>query len=198
MEVAEVLVGLDEAGVGCAFGSLWAGAVHLPRPVAGLADSKALSERKRRALRAALEGEAAAYGLGEVTQAEIDARGLGEARRLVFERALADLAARHPTLRPTRLLVDGTLFRNPWPHVPHVCEPRADATYPEVSAASILAKTTRDAQVAALCDADPTLDARYALRANKGYLSQAHLAGLRAHGYSALHRRSYRIRALEA
>jgi ribonuclease HII len=62
--------------------------------------------------------------------------------------------------------------------LPHECVPRADATHPEVSAASILAKTTRDAQVLALCDADPTLDARYAIRQNKGYLSAARLLRL--------------------
>jgi ribonuclease HII len=136
------------------------------------------------------------HGLGEVTSAEIDALGLGEARRLVFERALDDYATRHPDAAPTRLIVDGTLFR-PWRGVPHACVPRADATYPCVMAASVLAKTTRDRQIEALCDADPTLETRYALRRNKGYLSAAHVAGLRAHGRSALHRHSYHIRALD-
>ena len=198
---AEVLVGLDEAGVGPAWGSVWAAAVHLPPdapPPAGLGDSKRLSERARERVRAALLAPGACrHGLGEVTAAEVDALGLGEARRLVFERALDDYAARHPDALPTRLVVDGTLFRA-WRGVPHACVPRADATVPCAAAASILAKTTRDAQVLAACDADPALDERYALRGNKGYLSAAHTAGLRAHGYDARHRRSYRIRALDA
>lgn len=190
-------MGLDEAGAGPAFGSLWAAAVHLPdgASVEGLADSKKLTERRRDALRAALL-DRAWYGLGEVTAREIDAQGLGEARRLVFERALDDLVARgHP--EPSHIVVDGTLYR-PWRGVPHECVPRADATVPCVSAASILAKTTRDAQVLALCDADPALDARYGLRSNKGYLSARHVEGLRAHGWSDHHRTSYRVRALAA
>ena len=62
-----MIVGLDEAGCGPAFGSLWAAAVHLPRPLAGLADSKKLTERKRLALRIRLEEADTPHGLGEVT-----------------------------------------------------------------------------------------------------------------------------------
>lgn len=192
----QVVVGLDEAGVGPAWGSVWAAAVHLPVPIDGLTDSKKMTERARERLRPLIVQEAH-YGLGEVTQAEIDSLGLGEARRLVFDRALDDLATRHPDLQPTRLVVDGTIFR-PWRGVPHECVPKADLTVPCVSAASILAKTTRDAQVLAACDADPTLDERYGLRSNKGYLAKCHIDGLRSHGYHALHRRSYHIRALHA
>jgi ribonuclease HII len=189
-----MLVGLDEAGAGPAYGSLWAAAVHLPVAVDGLADSKALTPARRAAARERVLA-VAAYGLGEVTAAEIDAAGMAEARRLVFERALDDFVARgHAT--PTELVVDGTIFR-PWRGVPHACVPKADATVPCVAAASVLAKTTRDAQVEAWCDADPTLDARYALRENKGYLTRAHVAGLKAHGLADRHRRSFRIRALD-
>jgi ribonuclease HII len=194
-----VRAGLDEAGVGPAFGSLWAAAVVLREGQAwpaGLTDSKKLSAARREALRARLE-ERCAYGLGEVTAAEIDADGLGRARRLVFARALDDLRARFPhEPMPTELIVDGTLFGDGWRGVPHTCVPKADATVPEAAAASVLAKTTRDAQVLALCDAEPTLDERYAIRSNKGYLSAAHVAGLRAHGWTAHHRRTYRVRAL--
>jgi ribonuclease HII len=199
-----MLVGLDEAGAGPVLGSLWAAAVHLPPAlsssplVASLADSKKLTPKRRAALRAALLApeQGVVYGLGEVTQAEIDAGGMGEARRLVFERALDDLVARFPDADPpTRLIVDGTLFR-PWRSVPHECVPKADTLYPCVMAASVLAKTSRDLQVEAWCDADPTLDARYGLRSNKGYLSARHLEGLRAHGLSALHRASFHLRGL--
>ena len=154
----EMLVGLDEAGVGPAWGSMWAAAVHLPADatLTGLTDSKRLTARKREARREEIL-KTCPYGLGEVTAAEIDAMGLGEARRVVFERALDDLVARGNSPLPTRLIVYGTLFR-PWRGVPHECVPRADATVPCVSAASVLAKTTRDAQVLAACDADPDLD----------------------------------------
>ena len=191
----QIVVGLDEAGAGPAFGSLWAAAVRLAADVEGLRDSKALSAKRRDALRAALLAGEHSYGLGEVPQAEIDAIGMAEARRVVFKRALDDYMARGGVL-PTRLVVDGTLFR-PWRGVPFECVPKADGTVPCVSAASVLAKTSRDAQVLAWCDADPTLDERYGLRANKGYLTKRHLDGLREHGRSALHRQSFRIRGVD-
>lgn len=162
-----------------------------------------MTEARRRVVRAALlEDESSSsssssrcqYGLGEVTSVEIDALGLGECRRLVFERALEDFVSRNARM-PTELIVDGTLFRA-WRGVPHRCVPRADATVPCVMAASVLAKTTRDAQVLALCDADPTLDERYQIRSNKGYLSAAHVAGLRTHGHSEWHRRSYKVKGV--
>lgn len=188
-----VVVGLDEAGAGPGFGSLWASAVYLTESVPGLADSKKISERRRMQLRDVIL-ESCHYGLGEVTSAEIDELGMGEARRLVFDRALDDYAARDGP-PPTHLIVDGTLFR-PWRGVPFTVQPRADATVPVVSAASILAKTTRDAQVSALCDAHPELHAHYDLRSNKGYLSRKHIDGIRTHGYSDWHRRSFHIRSL--
>ena len=98
---------------------------------------------------------------------------------------------------PTYLQVDGTIFR-PWVHqgvvVPYRLQPGADGCVPCVSAASILAKTTRDAQILQLCDDHPYLQERYDLRANKGYLSHRHLQGLREHGRSPWHRASFNIR----
>ena len=110
------------------------------------------------------------------------------------ERALDDLAGKGEM--PTHIIVDGTLFR-PWRGVPHQCIPKADSLYPCVSAASILAKTERDGQVERMCDQDADLDVKYGIRSNKGYLSAKHVQGIREHGYTPFHRRSYRIRALE-
>lgn len=192
-----IVVGLDEAGAGPGFGSLWASAVHLTKEVPGLADSKKISEKKRNDLRGVIQASAH-YGLGEVTSTEIDSGGMAEARRLVFERALDDYVARGGP-PPTRLEVDGTIFR-PWAHdgrvVPYHTRPGADATIPCVSAASILAKTTRDAQVIELCDRHPLLHEKYDLRANKGYLSSRHIQGIRDHGRSPWHRHSFHIRSL--
>lgn len=189
-----VVVGLDEAGAGPGFGSLWASAVSLTEPVPGLADSKKISEKRRAQLRETLL-TSCHYGLGEVTNVEIDEWGMAEARRLVFDRALDDYAARGGPY-PTSLIVDGTIFR-PWRDVPYTVQPGADATVPCVSAASILAKTTRDTQVLGLCDAHPDLQTNYDLRANKGYLSRKHIEGIRVHGYSGWHRRSFHIRSLQ-
>lgn len=187
-----VLVGVDEAGAGPAFGSLWAAAVHLPTPIDGLRDSKRLSERKREGLRKTILCDAW-YGLGEVTHTEIDVWGLGEARRVVFERALDDLLQRDYPMSPSHVIVDGTLFR-PWRDVSYECVPKADDIHPCVSAASILAKTQRDRQVLEWCDDCPDLHTHYGIRSNKGYLSSVHMAGLVKHGWSPYHRRSYRIK----
>lgn len=186
-------VGVDEAGVGPAFGSLWAAAVHLPVPIEGLRDSKKLSAARRARLREAIVASAH-YGMGEVTHEEIDRFGLGEARRLVFERALDALHEAHGM--PERIVVDGTLFR-PWRGVPYECMVGADDRVASVAASSILAKTARDAQVLGWCDEDPTLDERYKIRGNKGYLSAAHIEGLRVHGWSARHRKSYRVKGIK-
>ena len=120
--------------------------------------------------------------------------GMAEARRLVFERALDDFHAR-TSLIPSKIIVDGTIFRQ-WKGVEYECVEKADALFPCVSAASILAKTSRDMQVIEWCAQDPTLDVKYGIKNNKGYLSKQHIEGLRQHGYSDLHRRSYHIRAL--
>lgn len=194
-----VVVGLDEAGAGPGFGSLWAAAVHIHDgcDIPGLTDSKKLSEKKRTALREVVV-TSAHFGLGEVTAEEIDSVGMGEARRLVFDRALDNYMARNGPI-PSLLEVDGTIFR-PWSYngvtPPHNLQPGADALVPCVSAASILAKTTRDAQILTMCDQYSYLQDRYDLRANKGYLSHRHIQGIREHGLSEWHRRSFHIRSL--
>ena len=189
-----MIVGVDEAGCGPAVGSLWAGAVFLTQDIPGLADSKKLTASKRDTLRKAVEQQNM-YGLGEVTCAEIDSLGLGEARRLVFERALDDFVRRTGSV-PDKIIVDGTIFRQ-WRQVKFECVEKADALFPVVSAASILAKTHRDAQILQLCDDHPELDERYGLRSNKGYLAKRHIDGLVAHGRSNVHRKSFHIRCID-
>jgi ribonuclease HII len=188
------MIGLDEAGVGPALGSMWASAVHIPEEVEipGLTDSKKLTEKKRTRLRQEIVATCL-YGLGEVTHTEIDTLGLGECRRLVFERALDDLFRKHPDMVVDKIVVDGTIFRE-YRGIPHECVPKADLTNPHVSAASILAKTTRDRQVIELCDVVTDLDAKYGIRSNKGYLGPSHIKGLQEHGFSEYHRTSYKIK----
>lgn len=192
-------MGLDEAGVGPAFGSLWAAAVSFPddSEFRGMADSKRMTETKREAMHGRLQ-ERSLWGLGEVTAEEIDADGLAKARRLVFHRALDHLHDRHPTLmsRVKKLIVDGTIFES-WNDIPYECVPKGDEKYSCVAAASVLAKVTRDRQVVALCQTTPSLQDRYGIAKNKGYLSEEHIEGIRQHGYSPGHRRSYKIRKLQ-
>lgn len=149
-------------------------------------DSKTLSAKRRTELAQRIRQDCA-FGIGSVAPAEIDALGMGEARRLVFERALDDFARRRPDVQVAHVLVDGTIFRV-WRDVPFTLEPRADAKYDQVSAASILAKTERDARVCCLEGYDA-----YGWKRNKGYPTSDHRAAIRAHGPTIHHRRSFRL-----
>lgn len=195
MTSSKVVVGLDEAGVGACFASLWASAVHLTGPpIPGLCDSKRMTEKTRERMRVEVLTRAR-YGMGEVTHTEIDTIGLGEARRVVFERALDDFVSKYDIV-PDHVIVDGSMYR-PWRDVPYTLEPRADDTYACVSAASVLAKTTRDRQVIDICDApDGEMYAQYDIRRNKGYLTKKHIDTIRRLGRTPLHRHSYNIRSL--
>ena len=137
-----VVIGLDEAGLGPAFGSLWASAVHIPEGLVfeHLTDSKKVSEKRRNRLREEILASSCLYGLGEVTHVEIDEYGLAECHHLVFERALDDLFRKHPDLAKehVHLIVDGIVFR-PYKSLSYECMVKADAKVPHVSAASILA-----------------------------------------------------------
>ena len=188
-----VVVGCDEAGCGCPFGPLIACAVSLTNDV-GLAskvgDSKGLGESVREALHAEIV-RSEIVGIGTVTNEEIDERGLGWARREVFHRALDAWNAQTSEL-PEKIVVDGTLFRS-WRGVPYECVPKADRTVPCVSAASIVAKVTRDRWIYDICSARPDLESRYEITSNKGYPTKRHKDGIREHGLSDLHRTSYKL-----
>ena len=177
------VAGVDEVGRGPWAGPVVAAAVvldraHVPQ---GLADSKALTARRREVLAAEIEASAR-VGFGICTVAEIDEAGVGRATLLAMRRALEALPA-----RPASALIDGTQL----PPLPEGMTaralPRADALSASVAAASIVAKVRRDAMMVALCAANPGYD----WASNKGYGTKAHAAGLDAHGLTPHHRRSF-------
>ena len=179
----EVLVcGVDEVGRGPLAGPVVAAAVVLDpsRPIARLADSKTLSERRREALSAEILEKAMAWSMGRAEVAEIDAINILQASLLAMQRAVVGLR-----VTPDRALVDG----NRLPSL--ACPARAivggDAIEPCISAASIIAKVARDREMVAL-------DARYpgyGFAQHKGYPTRRHLEALREHGVSEIHRRSF-------
>lgn len=179
--------GVDEAGRGPLAGPVVAAAVILDdaRPIAGLADSKRLSPARREALALEVRANSLAWGLGWADAAEVDALNVLQATFLAMRRALIALRA-----TPAHVVVDGD-------RCPSLRELgfdctveaviRGDATVASVSAASILAKTARDA-----CMRE--LDLRYpgyGFADHKGYPTAAHVAALRRLGPSPVHRRSY-------
>lgn len=184
-----MIAGVDEAGVGCLMGIMVAGAVVLPPEfdVTPLNDSKKMSEKRREEM-AKIIREKAYVGVGVITNTEIDTLGMAKCRRLVFHRALDELAK---TSRFDRIIVDGTLFED-YHSIPHECIPKADATVPAVSAASIIAKTFRDDHVMQLCARHPESATLFGWKSNKGYPSATHLQAVRTHGViPSLYRMSY-------
>jgi ribonuclease HII len=183
MSVSALLVaGVDEAGRGPLAGPVVAAAVILDpqRPIPGLADSKKLSARRREILFEAIRTGAHAHAVALATVEEIDALNIHQATLRAMQRAVAALS-----MVPELVLVDG----NTCPALP--CAARAivkgDVTEPAISAASILAKVTRDRLMHALAVEWPM----YGFVQHKGYPTAAHLAALVCHGASPVHRRSF-------
>jgi ribonuclease HII len=175
------VAGLDEAGRGALAGPVVAAAVVVRQATCdvwgAVRDSKLLSPAQRSVLAAAVKTEAAAWGIGVVDAAVIDAIGIAAATRQAMQQALAVL-----TCRPDHLLID-------WVHLPQVAtpqtvQPKADRTMVSVAAASILAKVHRD-QLMDRYDLDY---AGYGFAAHKGYGVVAHLAALQASGPCPIHR----------
>lgn len=177
--------GCDEAGRGCLAGDVYAAAVILPEGFENelLNDSKKLTETQRYQLREIIEREAIAWAVGIVTAHEIDKINILRASILAMHRAVDGL-----TIRPGHLLIDGNKF-NPYPGIPHTTIIKGDATYMNIAAASILAKTYRDDYMLALAKEFPHYDWEH----NKGYPTAKHRAAIRQYGVTPHHRLSYNL-----
>jgi ribonuclease HII len=183
-----LVCGVDEAGRGPLAGPVYAAAVILDpdRPIEGLADSKKLSERKRERLALEIRERALAFGIASASVEEIDSINILQATLLAMRRAVAALP-----VQPTEALIDGN--RCPLLAIPSRAIIGGDAIEPAISAASILAKTARDAEMRWIHEAFP----QYALDRHKGYDTAAHRAALTLHGPAAFHRKSFApVRAL--
>lgn len=174
--------GVDEAGRGPLAGPVYAAAVILDPafPIVGLADSKKLSERRRDALAILIRERAIAWSVASATVAEIDQLNILQATMLAMRRAVEGLAP-----SATSALIDGN--RCPGLEIPARAIVGGDATEPAISAASILAKTARDAEMRRIHELFP----EYGLDRHKGYDTAAHRAALGLHGPSPFHRRSF-------
>ena len=185
-----MICGVDEAGRGPLAGPVFAAAVMLGpnHSITGLRDSKKLTAKQRDALAIQIRQHAPAWAIASASVEEIDALNILQASLLAMRRAVERLA-----LQPAEVLVDGL-------YCPAIAHParaivRGDSTVDEISAASILAKTARDAVMLELHALYPD----YGFDRHKGYPTPAHLAALRIHGASAVHRRSFTpVRALLA
>lgn len=177
-----LICGVDEAGRGPIAGPVYAAAVLLDpqRPVAGLQDSKLLSAARREALAESIRGAALAWAIASASVEEIDRLNILQATMLAMRRAVQGLA-----IAPQEAWIDG----NRCPALS--CASRAviggDRSVAQISAASILAKTARDAEMLRLHQQYPV----YGLDRHKGYPTPEHLARLARYGACEIHRRSF-------
>lgn len=177
-----MICGVDEAGRGPLAGPVYAAAVILDpaRPIVGLADSKKLSARKRERLALEIRAKALAWAIAQASVEEIDSLNILQATLLAMKRAVSALA-----IPPIEVLIDGN--RCPVLSLPTRAIIGGDATVPEISAASILAKTARDAEMLRLHEQFP----QYSFDRHFGYGTAIHLAALREHGPATCHRRTF-------
>jgi ribonuclease HII len=178
--------GVDEAGRGPLVGAVVAGAVVLDpaKPIEGLKDSKKLTPARREYLYEQIMQKAKAWGIGEASPLEIDQINILQATMLAMRRAIEDLTTRLGAW-PDKALIDG----NRCPELPISAEAivKGDAKEPAISAASILAKVTRDRQMQILHERHP----QYGFAQHMGYPTEAHFAALKAFGVCDEHRRSF-------
>jgi ribonuclease HII len=177
-----IIAGVDEAGRGPLAGDVYAAAVILDHraPIEGLTDSKKLSAKRRDTLAEQIKQRALAWSVATASSQEIDDINILQATMLAMQRAVAGLA-----LVPHQVLIDGN--RVPKLPMPALAIIKGDLTEPAISAASILAKTARDASLAGLHVQYPD----YGFDQHKGYGTALHLAKLREFGPCPAHRRSF-------
>lgn len=177
--------GVDEAGRGCLCGPVVAAAVILPKDFHNqtLNDSKQLTHKQRQALREIIEKEAIAYGVGFVSNEEIDQINILNASFLAMTRAIEKIK------KPIELLlIDGNRFRSQLT-IPYKCIVKGDAKYSSIAAASILAKTYRDEYMETLAKEYP----EYNWQNNKGYPTKEHRQAIRQFGITPHHRKTFNL-----
>ena len=176
------IAGVDEVGRGPLAGPVVTAAVILDpnNPIDGLADSKKLSEKRREQLTEEIKSKAIAWAIGRSEVEEIDKINILQATMQAMQRAVERL-----TIQADFVLVDGN--RSPLFHCPSEAVIKGDSRVAEISAASILAKTTRDKEMVAMDAEFPG----YGLAKHKGYPTKLHIAALEELGITEIHRRSF-------
>lgn len=179
--------GTDEAGRGCLAGPVTAAAVMLRAGFKNelLNDSKQLSEPKRNILKPLIELESISFAVAHVYPTEIDKINILNASFLAMHKSIDQLSP-----QPKFIIVDGNRF-TPYKGIPHSCIIKGDSKYMSIAAASILAKTTRDAYMEKIHLEYPM----YNWKQNKGYPTKEHRAAIKKYGITKYHRKSFQLLA---
>ncbi len=177
--------GTDEAGRGCLAGPVTAAAVILPKGFENsiINDSKQLSEKKRELLKPIIENEAISYSFSNIYPSQIDAINILNASILAMHNSIEQLK-----ISPEYIIVDGNRFK-PLNGIPFTTIIKGDSKYISIAAASILAKTNRDAYMVEIHNEFPM----YNWKQNKGYPTKEHRDAIREFGITKYHRKSFRL-----
>lgn len=177
--------GTDEAGRGCLAGPVTAAAVILPQNFNNsiLNDSKQLSEKKRELLKPIIETSAVTFSVCHVFEEEIDSINILNASITAMQRAITQLKP-----QPKFIIVDGNKFK-PYHNIPHETIIKGDGKYLSIAAASVLAKTYRDAYMEKIHEEFPM----YNWKKNKGYPTREHREAIKKYGATKYHRTSFRL-----
>lgn len=177
--------GTDEAGRGCLAGPVVAAAVILSKDFTHpfLNDSKQITEKKREELRIFIEENALCFGVAFVYPKKIDEINILQSSILAMHKSIKKLK-----IAPEHIIVDGNKF-NPYKSIPHTTIVKGDAKYMSIAAASILAKTYRDAYMQKIAKEHP----QYHWQKNKGYPTKQHREAIREFGATPYHRKSFKL-----
>lgn len=177
--------GTDEAGRGCLAGPVTAAAVILPNQFSNdiLNDSKLLKINQRNALKSLIESQALSFAVSHVFENTIDKINILNASILAMHQALRQLSK-----QPEHIIVDGNRF-TPFQNIPYECIVKGDSKFFSIAAASVLAKTHRDAYMLKIHEEYPM----YNWAKNKGYPTKEHRAAIRQYGITKYHRKSFRL-----
>ena len=177
--------GTDEAGRGCLAGPVTAAAVILPDNFKNniLTDSKQLSEKKRKLLKLIIEEQSVTFGVSHIMNNKIDRINILNASILAMQKSIESLAT-----KPQHIAVDGNRFKS-FNNIPFSCIIKGDSKYLHIAAASVLAKTYRDAYMSQIHNEFPM----YNWKKNKGYPTREHREAIKKFGITKYHRKSFRL-----
>ena len=177
--------GTDEAGRGCLAGPVTAAAVILPDNFKNniLTDSKQLSEKKRKLLKLIIEEQSVTFGVSHIMMNKIDRINILNASILAMQKSIRSLAT-----KPQHIAVDGNRFKS-FNNIPFSCIIKGDSKYLHIAAASVLAKTYRDAYMTQIHNEFPM----YNWKKNKGYPTREHREAIKKFGITKYHRKSFRL-----
>jgi len=204
-------IGVDEAGRGPLFGRVYSAAVLLPKDedefdFSCVKDSKKFTSKKKLlAVAEYIKEKSIAWAVAYEDEKVIDNINILQATQSAMHKAITECMEKaHINMElsssDVHLLIDGNYFNNyirfnketnQIMSIPHTCIKGGDNTYSNIAAASVLAKTSRDAYIEDLCDQYPSLDTNYCIRSNKGYGAKQHMAGIKEHGITPWHRKSF-------